>query len=677
MKQPKTNLVIFMLIFLVLFFTEKTPASNDELPNDLTELSIEELADLEVTSVSKKPQKISRSAAAIFVITGEEIRRSGVTSIPEALRMVPGLNVAKIDTNKWAVSSRGFNGTYANKLLVLIDGRTIYSSFYSGVFWSSHNTLLEDIDRIEVIRGPGASLWGANAVNGIINIITKHTRNTKGGLISTGFGTEERGFINTRYGDDIGDRGAYRIYAKAFTRDESVDMNDSPAGDDWYSLQAGFRTDQALSDRNDFTLQGDIFLTDYNEKSIFPSYDPPFYSDTRVTQNPFSGGNILGRWQHMFSHQSDLALQIYYDNIEVTGYELIWQANTFDTDFQHRFSFGQRQEIIWGLGYRYSKDNIQPSDFITLDPESRAHHLFSFFLQDEIAIIKDHLILTLGSKIEHNSYTGFENQPNARILWTPDDSHTFWATVSRATRSPSRVENDMHTLLAVIPPMTILNPYPYPATLTFLGNEDTESENLVAHELGYRVQTNFHLMFDVTAFYNLYDDLLNSSPTQISIETSPMRIVIPSEFNNFMEGETRGYEIAARWKPIDPLRLQAAYTYLDVDLKLKKGAPLDANLENHNTSPSHQLTFSTSMNLPWNLESDVWLRYIDDILDSNVESYTTMDVRIGWEPFNTLCVTLVGRNLLEQSHLEFIERTGRVPHIQVERSVYASVMWKF
>ncbi len=677
MKQPKTNLVIFMLIFLVLFCTEKTPAAEDELPNDLTELSIEELADLEVTSVSKKPQKISRSAAAIFVITGEDIRRSGVTSIPEALRMVPGLNVAKIDANKWAVSSRGFNGTYANKLLVLIDGRTIYSSFYSGVLWSSDDTLLEDIDRIEVIRGPGASLWGANAVNGIINIITKHTRDTKGGLISTGFGTEERGFINARYGDGIGDKGAYRIYAKAFGRDESADINGTPTGDDWYKLQAGFRTDQSLSDRNDITLQGDIYQAESYENSTFPSYDPPFFSDTHTTQNPLSGGNILGRWQHRLSHQSDLVLQIYYDSTELTGSELSWQADTLDTDFQHTFSFGHRQEIIWGMGYRYSKDNFQPSTSISLDPKSQTHHLFNLFVQDEITIIKNHLLLTLGSKTEHNSDTGYENQPNARILWTPDDSHTFWAAVSRATRSPSRVENDMETLLAVIPPLTDLNPTPYPTALIFLGNENAESENLVAHEIGYRVQTNFHLMFDITAFYNLYDDLINSMPKQISFESSLMRIIAPFEIRNLMEGETRGYEISAKWKPTDTLRLQAAYTYLDVDLKLKKGAPLDTNLENHNSSPNHQFAFGTSMNLPWNLESDIWLRYVDDILDGNVESYTTTDVRLSWEPVNTLCVTLVGQNLLEQHHLEFIERTGRVPHTEMERSVYAGIIWKF
>lgn len=627
--------------------------------------------------MAKKPQKIALSAAAVYVITNEDIRRSGATCIPEALRIVPGLDVARISTSLWAVSARGFNGTYANKLLVLIDGRTIYNPFFSGVFWPAQDTLLEDVDRIEVIRGPGASLWGANAVNGIINIITKHTLDTKGGFISTGFGTEERAFLNTRYGSELTNKGTYRLYAKGFIRDESVDLNDDPAEDDQAKIQAGFRTDQNLSDRNDITLQGDIYTMDLNEITYYPTYTPPLYQSSRQLESPYSGGNILGRWTHDFPRQGDLALQLYYDHLSASGSGFTLDVDIIDMDFQHRLEAGQRQEIIWGAGYRFYSDDTETSDFITINFGNQTMNLFSLFLQDEIAIIQDTLFLTLGSKVEHNDYTGFEYQPTARILWAIDDMHTLWAAISRATRSPSRLDYGIYTEFKIAPPFTDLNPSPYPAMIAYKGNSDLVSETVIAHEMGYRMTTDSRVAIDVSVFYNEYDKLSDLSMMPPRLESSPPHLLIQMVFNNELKGDSRGCEISAWWKPYQALRLQTTYTYIDIDLEVKSAETTGIGIYLATFSPSHQASFNTSINLPWHLEVDIRLRYMDNIIGDLIEDYTTMDVHFAWKPISSVTFTIVGKDLLDKNHVEFIEETGRIGVSQVERSVYAGIKWTF
>ncbi len=446
---------------------------------DLTELSIEEVLQLEVTSAAKKPQKLANTAAAIFAITADDIRRSGATSIPEALRMVPGLQVARIDANKWAITSRGFNGRFANKLLVLIDGRSVYTPSFSGVYWEVQDTLLADVDRIEVIRGPGAALWGANAVNGIINIITKHARDTRGSLLTAGAGTEERGFGSLRYGTALSDAAFLRFYAKYFNRDSSVDPEGQDTSDAWEMVRSGLRLDWQLTDHDDLTVQGDVYHGDAAQTLSLPSFLPPF-RERRTVDIDWAGGNLLARWQHRFSELSNLTLRAYYDRTDRDEKDIIRETrDTFDLDVQHQFSWGSRQDIIWGLGYRFTDDKFTSSPFITIQPNSRSQHLFSAFVQDDITLIKDRLHVILGSKFEHNDYTGFEIQPTARLLWTPHKRHTVWTSISRAVRTPSRGDNDTLTNQRILPPGTPENPGPLPTLVRFLGNRDFVSGALV------------------------------------------------------------------------------------------------------------------------------------------------------------------------------------------------------
>ncbi len=638
----------------------------DAWMNDLTELSIEDLMNIEITSVSKKVQKLSDAAAAVFVITQEDIRRSGVSSIAESLRMVPGIQVARIDSNKWAITSRGFNGRFANKLLVLMDGRSVYTPFFSGVFWDVQDTLLEDIDRIEVIRGPGASLWGANAVNGVINIITKAAKHTQGGLIAAGAGTEEKGFGNIRYGGNIGENAYYRVFAKYFNRDNSVNSLGKKAEDEWEVLRGGFRMDWQVSHQNSLTLQGDIYHGDTNGevRTFLPNF--PFTSIIKEESNN-SGGNILARWRHVSSDTSDMELQIYYDREDrYPETTLDTSRNTFDIDFQHRFVLGKRQEIIWGLGYRYTNDNVGNTFSFSFDPARRQFDLFSAFIHDEILLVPDRLRLILGSKFEHNDFTGFEIQPTARMIWTPNENHSIWAAISRAVRTPSRAENDVHAFTRAFPPNSIFPDSPL-AFILLQGDNGYESEELIAYEAGYRFRPIHQLSVDITGFYNKYDKLRTIE------QTTPFSFVI----DNKMEGETYGFELATDWRPAEWWYLRTAYTFLNMLLSLDSDSRDIQSEIAEDEIPNHQLSFRSFMDLPRNFELDVWLRYVDELSAQNIDRYFTLDVRIGWKPLANLDISLIGQNLLDNHHPEFESEILDVPPVEIERSVYGKITWWF
>jgi len=532
---------------------------------------------------------------------------------------------------------------------------------------------LEDIDRIEVIRGAGASLWGSNAVNGIINIISKHSRDTQGSLIFAGIGTEERYFGGTRYGDKLGEKSLYRIYAKYFNRDEAVNADGDGASDGWNMFRAGFRADSKLSDRNEMTLQGDIYRGESGEFSRLPSVVPPYLEIHDKDDNAMSGGYIMGRWKNIFSDTSDMALQICYDRTEKEELEMTWSGDTWDFDFQHRFAPVSRHEIIWGLRYRFYHDKIRPSFTVNLDPTSREDHLFSAFVQDDITLVKDRIRLTLGSKFEHNDYTGFEIQPNLRILWTPHNAHSLWAAVSRVVRSSSRMSRDIRYAIQVIPPLTPANPNSFPVTVLLSGNRDIVSEELIALEAGHRLNIADHLSLDMAAFYNFYDNLISFSPniSEISSET----VYMPMD--NMMEGKNWGLEIAANWQPLTWCRLQTAYTYIKADLYPKDDADTEVILTTEGSGPVHQLSFRSSADLSRNLECDVWIRYVDEIMNGDVEDYVAVDVRLGWKPLDNLDLSVVGRNLFDSHHPEFIETFIKSRPAEAERSVYGKISWQF
>jgi len=669
--KPFLTIWAFFFLFIPISIHAQSDLSSGEktLAREMAELSkltFEDLMNLEITSVSKKAQKVSEAAAAIFVITSEDIRRSGVTSIPEALRMVPGLQVARIDASKWAITSRGFNDRFANKLLVLIDGRSVYTPLYSGVFWDLQDTLLEDVERIEVIRGPGATLWGANAVNGIINIITKQAKETQGGLVTAGTGTEERGFGSVRYGSKLNDDTCYRVYAKYFDRDIGVD-----GVDNWHVVRGGFRVDWEPANGNSLTLQGDIYDDKIGDRISVASLDDP-YTQTLDGDRESSGFNLLTRWKHVISDTSDMTLQLYYDRTKQNTIILDEIRDTFDIDFQHRFLLSKRQELIWGLGYRFTCDDINNTFSMSLYPDSRDDNLFSVFVQDEIILVDDRLHLTLGSKFEHNDYTGFEIQPNARLMWTPHSRHSIWTAVSRAVRTPSRAEVDLRRNIQVFPLGSSL------AVGSFIGTRDFDSEELIAYELGYRVQPMDRLSLDIAAFFNDYDNLRTREPGEPFYETSPSppHLVIPYTSDNKMEGETYGVELAANWQALDWWRLQAAYTYLQIQLHLAGDSECILAEKIEGESP-HKISFRSFMELFRDLEFDLWVRYVDNLPSQDIGSYIALDARLSWRLFNDLELSVVGQNLLDSDHPEFLSDMLATPLTEVERSVYGKITWSF
>ncbi len=634
------------------------------LPADLMDMSLEALMDIEITSAAKKPQKKSEAAAAIFVITNDDLRRWGVMNIPDALRHVPGLQVARIDAGKWAITARGFNSRFANKLLVLIDGRSVYTPLFAGVYWEANEVMLEDVERIEVIRGPGGSLWGANAVNGVINIITKSASDTQGILGTAGIGNEERGFASLRYGNTIHNGKDFRVYGKFHSVDsgEAVDSGVIPiaAHDDSRFAQGGFRMDWDSGDTNSYTLQGDLYEGSAGQQLLLAS------SPTPVTEDAdYRGGNLLYRWTHHSAPGSDTTLQAYFDAVSLESAALVEDRNTLDIDFQQHRGVGKRHDLVWGLNYRSVRDHPGASQIYSLNPTKRTVNLYTAFIQDEISLLEDRLKLTLGSKFEHNDFTGFEAQPNIRMAWQTDAGNTLWGAVSRAVRTPARGEQDI--AMQIIPPPPALPP------LTIMGNRDFNSESLVAWELGYRFSLAKKVSVDLTAFYNKYDDLRT---VDIYTPAPPLE----ASFNNNMEGNTQGLEIDAHWHIRPWLELSANYTRLEIDLDLKNGSTDTMSLNAEDASPQHQANVWIAADLNHQVELDAGLRYAGSVENPGfptLDDYIALDMRLAWTPKPGLEVSIIGQNLLDGSHPEFKPDFIFSLPTEVERSVTGKVTLKF
>jgi len=612
----------------------------------LKKLSVEQLMDIEVTSVSRRPEKLGETASAIQVITQDAIHRSGVTSLPEALRLASNLEVAQIDAHQWAISARGFNSTTANKLLVLIDGRTVYTPLYAGVWWDMQNTPLEDIDRIEVISGPGASLWGANAVNGVINIITKRAEDTQGGLLTLAAGNELRGAGSMRYGDKLGDATHYRVYAMYDDRDDTVLPNGNDVADAGHVAQAGFRIDSALNERDTLTMQGDGYGGQIAQ---------PGAVDTNI-----SGVNVLGRWSRTLSEQSSIKLQVYYDRTHRRIPNAITEdLDTYDIDFQHQLPFGDAHNVVWGLGYRLISDRTRNGVGLGFLPADLTRQWFSGFVQDEIAIVPDKLHFTIGSKLEHNERTGFEFQPSARLAWRINDRHSVWTAVSRAVRTPSRIDGELYANGNAATPLLI-------------GNADFQSEKLVAYELGYRTQMTQRLSASVATFYNDYDDLR-------SIERINPPAPFPIYVGNGLTGKSYGAELNADYQATDFWQLHAGYTELRVHLARKPDST-DANVGSSEAhDPERFWSLRSALTLPANTQLDMNFRHVSQIANQNVPGYGEMDVRLGWRARSNLELSLVGQNLLHAHHAEAgVVSTNLVnTRKEAERSIYGKVLWSF
>jgi len=669
---------IFLAGFLSVLLAGSTVAQNSRNVPDVTAMSMEDLMNLQVTSVSKRTQKVADAAAAIFVITQEDIRRSGATSIPEALRLVPGLEVARIDQNKWAIGSRGFNGRFDNKLLVLIDGRSVYTPLFSGVYWNVEDVMLEDVDRIEVIRGPGATLWGANAVDGVINVITKKAKSTQSAIVTAGAGTEERAAGGVRYGGKLGDNTYYRAYTKYFDWGPSAYPSGMTAHDGWDALRGGFRADWTPAGANSLTLQGDIYRTRFDETLTVASLSAP-YSNTFPNDGKYSGGNILGRWNHT-SEGSSMSLQMYYDNTTITDHSLFGDhQNILDIDFQHGFHVGDSQQFVWGLGYRSIRDKNDASFTVSLQPNQVTLNQFSTFLQDEISLVDNRLQITLGSKFERNKFTGFEIEPNARLLWNLTPNQSIWTAVSRAVRTPALTEEGLRLNSQVIPPGTPANPTPLPAVVAVFGSQQFNSEDLLAYELGYRVQATKNLSLDISTFYNNYSNLRTAEPGAPFVEGSPAPtdIVIPFVAGNKMSGGTYGVELFADWKVVPKWRLVGSYSYLQMDIHKNKDSQ-DPTADNPNgSSPRHQWYLRSSIDLPKHFEQDTTLRFVDQLPSLNVPSYYSLDAHLGWKPVSRLELSIGGKNLLNNWHFEFMPDFVNTSPTVVKRSIFGSITLKF
>jgi iron complex outermembrane receptor protein len=629
-------------------------------PN-LKKLSVEELLDLEVTSVSKRPEKLLDAPASVEVITGEEIRRAGVPSLPEALRLTNNLDVARQNAHQWVISARGFSSDVGNKLLVLSDGRTLYTPLFSGVFWDRQDYILEDIDRIEVISGPGGALWGANAVNGVINITTRRAQDTQGLYLGAAGGSDPRKVADARYGGTLADGVAYRVYGKYsdWGRNELEDGTD--AHDAWHAAQGGFRLDAQPSGPDSFTVQGDFYR---NEEQI--------QSGGRST---VSGGNLLGRWSKTLSETAGLSLQTYYDRTHLilpVPPVVFAPAGTFkddldtlDLDFQHHFELGQRSRILWGLGYRYTHDVVGNAPGLAFFPATLDQSLFSGFIQDEIAL-RDDLTWTLGAKVEHNDYTGFEFEPSTRLQWNVTDRQSLWGAVSRAVRSPSRIDRE------------ISQPAPEYLIVILEGGQDFRSETVVAYELGYRGQLNSRSSVALSTFYNVYDHLRSTS---LSPPDPLFQLPFPFFFENNLKGETWGFELSGDFQPFERWRLHAGYRLLKEDIRIEAGKVDFNNALNETADPEHQASLRSSLDLPGHLELDTNWRWVDNRRINNsgvpalIPSYVDLSLRVGWRPPGRVEYSLAGENLLHDRHPEY-----GVPgpaQIQIERSVWARIVCRF
>lgn len=656
-------------IFAILLMLACGPIPLRAAENDMLDLDLSSLMQIQITSAGRKAQNLVDVPAAVYVIDQEDIRNSGVTSIPEALRMVPGLQVARISSSKWAITSRGFNGTFANKLLVQIDGRSVYVPSFSGVYWDVQNVVLEDVERIEVIRGPGATLWGANAVNGIINIITKQSSDTQGGLVSVGAGNQEKLIATARYGVQLNDNTYGRIYLNQHAQNSNRYLADKTDGyDDWSLNQGGFRFDGDASLKDSWTVQGDYYRNDINQRNdsywVWPFLDAQQVKDTI---NP-EGYNFLARWTHNYSDTSSWSLQSYFDDYQREEVFVRQDHQILDIDFQHRFQPNSWHDIVWGLGYRHIEDEFGNTPQIVISPAKETTSIYSAFVQDEINLMADQLWLTIGSKLEQNDYTGTEIQPSLRLLWKPRAKHSLWTGMSRAVRSPARAEDTANVIVGMFPS----SPYPFPIRVE--GNPDLEAEELLAYEAGYRFQASDDLSLDLALYYNDYKNLITYQTTATGLE-----------FFNGLEGNTYGFELSSEWTATSWLKSELSYSYINLHIDKADTVSSELQVVAEKSSPKHQLSVRTNIAMRKNLHLNLWGRYVDQVKaattvalrsDIEVDSYFELDANIIWQPREGLELMLAGQNLLDNRHLEFVQEQFTSP-IEIERSVYAKLTWEF
>lgn len=634
--------------------------------DDLTEMSLEELMNLEVTSVSKKAQSKTDVAAAITVITSEDIRRGGFTVIPEALRTVPGLQVARVDANRWAISIRGFNTLFANKLLVLIDGRSVYNPAFGGTYWDVQDYPIEDVERIEVIRGPGGTVWGMNAVNGVINIITKKAKDTQGALLSGYAGSQENG-ATARFGGSIeglGEETHYRVYARGFSVDDQDIKQDQNGNDEWRQARLGFRMDSQLTENDSLRVSGDFYDVDSDQGVFNPLVlavpGQPFFNTAHYEQR---GGNVIVDWDRHISDDNQLSVMASY-SADIREFLLEEDRHTISLDVQDNFVPMENVSVSVGTDYRYSTSTISSDSVglpLSFDPSDQDFHVVNGFGQVQVDLLDDKLSLIAGTKLSYNNWSGFEFQPSGRFILKPVEGHAFWGAISRAVRTPTQVDRDIS--------INILG-------VQINGDRNFRSEEVLAFEAGYRFYPWEKLNAEIAVFWNEYDSL---SATAVTALPPP---VVSSKFVNQGEATSRGIEVEVNFTPFDWWKIRTSYTFLSIDEDFV-GVPNATAMREENENPEHQFNIQTFFDLPLGFEFDASLFYVDELEDvtptgetDNVEQYVRLDLRLGYEPVEWLELALIGRNLTDRRHFEQSDFSlGQ--STQVPRSVLGKATLRF
>lgn len=647
-------------------------SESPETTNPLKQLSLEQLGDIRVTTQTKAPVEVWKTTAAIYVITQDDIRRAGITTIPEALRLAPGVEVTRIDANKWSIGVRGFGSRLNRDVLVLMDGRSVYDPLLAGTYWEVQDTVIDDVDRIEVIRGPGGIAWGPNAVNGVINIITKNSKETQGVLFDGATSTFQRGFGTVRYGgQNSAGTLSYRVYAKGYDRGSQF-HTDHENYDAWRSQQGGFRVDWNLNTRDTLTVQGDIYRERAGETVTAVNYAPP-YSQIIEGDMRLSGGNILARWTRTLGEGKDIQIQAYYDATNRREPNFGDLRKTFDVDYVQREPIGERNDLTWGLSARASDgDELAPTTGLFFTPAERTDTLYTGFLEDDIPLIPNRLVVQVGSKFIKTNYSGLELEPSSRLLWTPTETRTVWLAVTHAVRTPSDAERDLN-LSGFISP-TSSNGLPVFARI--IANPNFVSEKLNGYELGFRSLMTQNAYIDIATFFNQYSDLFSEDITGPEfIENSPPpHNLIPVRFGNGLVGWTYGGEIAPEWRPVSWWRLRGSYSYLHMVLNRGPNSEdIGTGPITEGESPQHQVLIQSGWDLPKRFTLDFDYRFVSKLPSAGIAAYSTADARLAWMVNTHLELSAVASNLFQPFHYEFPSDPG--PNVAIKRSFSGRIVW--
>ncbi len=635
--------------------------------DDLFNIPLDQLGDIEITSVSKREEKASKAASALFVLNREDIRRSRANSVPELLRMVPGLEVARVNSKVWAVSARGFNNVFANKLLVLIDGRTVYSTLDGGVYWDLVDILIDDIERIEVIRGPGATVWGVNAVNGVINIITKLSKDQKGNFVTLGGGSQDPLNVGGRTSVQLDEAQSFRLYAKEQMSGATRKPDGSSSYDRWDRFLGGFRYDSTPSESDAVTVHGGLQFTNGEERQVLTFLEPPYSYNADVSANN-RASNLLARWEHDMTDGSKFDLQGYYSQYRRGTQGSFQRSDTFDIESQYIMTPIRQNLVTIGTGYRHINEMVTnrfyDRDSFYFDNAADSRDIVNGFVQDEITIIEDRLKATIGTKVEHNKFTGYETQPSARLAYFPNETSTIWSSYSRAVQVPSRTLLEIRNFdFAALPTESGI-----PAVLRLQGNRDLLAEKADTYEIGFRTTLNPKVTFDLATFYSHHQDLISVETGNPQFVGSPSpHLEVPVNIKNSDCGSSQGFESVITWDPEEWWRIQTWYSFLK----------LDVNEEVNGNSPQNQAMLRMLVTPLEGVEVDPSLHYYDSLPGSSVDSYFQFDLRIGYKITEGLVLSVVGQDLLKSRHSEFNADFSRIEQAKIERAVFARIDWRF